>query len=270
MACKIVAEVGINHEGSLEKAKKLILAAKESGADMVKLQTYVTEKRVKADNQFFGLLKDCETTYNEQREMKRYADEIGIEWFSTPFDKESLQFLVEDLGVKKVKFASFDCSNKDLLREANDLGKKYNGLEVILATGMSSEDEILDAVDTLKDVKLTLLHCVSSYPTPTEHAYLLGIETLKFLTAYEYDVGYSDHNPDVYVPAAAVLFGAVMIEKHFTLDKNDSSIDNAVSADPAMFKKMVELVRTYEAAIGTGELGLKEVETFFTIFKRVS
>lgn len=266
----VIAEVGINHEGSLSKAKELIVAAKESGADAVKLQTYTTGMRVKADNQFYKLLEDCETTYEEQREMKEYAETLGIEFFSTTFDKVSTKFLIEDLGVMRVKVASFDCSNTDLLRDLNEYGKKFPHLKVILSVGMSSTTEIMTAVECLSDVELTLLHCVSSYPTPPEQANLLGIRTLKELTCGALPVGYSDHTPDIIVPSAAVLLGATTIEKHFTLDKKDSAVDNAVSADPAMFKEMVKLIRGYEAARGTGSLGLKEVEEFFTIFKRVS
>jgi len=267
----VIAEVGINHEGSLEKAKELIAAAKDADADAVKLQTYQTHLRVNADNQFFDLLKNCETTYDEQAQMKEYADSIGIEFFSTPFDKESMRFLIEDLGVKKIKFASFDCSNKEFLAEANRFGQIHQDLHVILSVGMSSVAEIMDAIETMKDVpKITLLHCVSSYPTPPEQANLLGIRTIKELVGGVFPIGYSDHTPDIIIPSAAVLMGATTIEKHFTLDKNDNAVDNPVSADPAMFKKMVELIRGYEAAMGSGSLGLKEIEEFFTIFKRVS
>lgn len=267
----VVAEIGINHEGSLEKAKDLISAAKESRADAVKIQTYKTELRVDSDNQFFDLLKQCETSYEEQKEMKQHADQIGIELFSTPFDKHSMRFLIEDLGARKIKFASFDCSNKKLLNEANDFGKQYNDLHVILSVGMSNAKEIIEATNCLKNVsKLTLLHCVSSYPTPTEHANLLGIRSLKELTCGKFEVGYSDHNPDILVAAAAVLMGATTIEKHFTLDKNNNAVDNPVSANPKMFKEMVSLIRTYEKAMGDGALGLKDIEKFFTIFKRTS
>lgn len=266
----VIAEVGINHEGSLEKAKELIAAAKDSGADAVKLQTYQTSLRVSANNQFFDLLKDCETTYEEQREMKEYADSLGIEFFSTTFDKHSTKFLIEDLGVMRIKVASFDCSNTELLNDLNEYGKRFGYLKVILSVGMSSTVEIMTAVECLKDVDLTLLHCVSSYPTPPEQANLLGIRSLKELTCGALPVGYSDHTPDITIPSAAVLLGATTIEKHFTLDKNNSAVDNAVSADPAMFKEMVRLIRGYEAARGDGSLGLKEVEKFFTIFKRTS
>ena len=266
----VIAEVGVNHEGSLDKAKKLILAAKESDADAVKLQTYQTNLRVNKDNQFFDLFKKCETTYEEQREMKEYADSLGIEFFSTTFDKHSTKFLIEDLGVMRIKVASFDCSNTELLKDLNEYGKRFSGLKVILSVGMSSTTEIMTAVGCLSDVELTLLHCVSSYPTPPEQSNLLGIRTLKELTCGVLPVGYSDHSPDITIPSAAVLLGATTIEKHFTIDKGDSSIDNPVSADPKMFKEMVRLIREYESARGTGNLGLKEVEEFFTIFKRTS
>ena len=266
----MVAEAGINHEGSLAKAKELAYAAKESNADAVKFQTYQTHLRVNADNQFFNLLKDCELTYDEHAELKEYCDQIGIEYFSTPFDEISLSFEVEVLRNKRIKFASFDVGNTKLLTAANELGKKNPNLKVILSVGMSSVDEILAATNCLKDTWLTLLHCVSSYPTPPEQANLLGINTLRNLTRGVFPIGYSDHTPDIIIPSASVLMGVTTIEKHFTLDKKDSAVDNPVSADPAMFKRMVELVRGYEAAMGSGSLGLKEVEKFFTIFKRVS
>lgn len=267
----VIAEAGINHGGSLSKAKELIVAAKEAGADAVKFQTYQTNLRVKSDNQFFDLLKECETTYDEQRQMKDYADSVGIEFFSTPFDKNAAKFLIEDLGIMRIKVASFDCSNKVFLSELNEYGKKHKNLHIILSVGMSSTSEIMSATNCLKDVtKLTLLHCVSSYPTPIDHANLLGIRSLRELTRGAFPVGYSDHNSGIVVPSAAVLLGATTIEKHFTLDKGDSAVDNPVSADPKMFKEMVGLIRGYEKALGSGSLGLKDVEEFATIFKRVS
>jgi sialic acid synthase SpsE len=265
----IIAEAGINHEGNFEKAKALVDAAKESEADAVKFQTYQTSLRVGKDNQFFGLLKSCELSYDEHLKLKQYADEVGIEYFSTPFDEISLKFLL-DMGVRRIKFASFDVSNKKLLKAANDLATQYLSMEVILSVGMSSVDEIMAAIDILKDVKLVLLHCVSSYPTPPNKANLLEIHSIRNLTGGHYPVGYSDHTPDIIIPSASVLMGAAVVEKHFTLDKTDSAVDNPVSADPSMFKKMVGLIRLYESSLGDGSVGLKEVEKFFTIFKRTS
>lgn len=267
----IIAEAGINHEGDVGKAKELALAALGAGADAVKFQTYKTELRVDADNQFFGLLKSCELTYDEHIDLKKYCGDIGIEYFSTPFDKESLAFEVEELCARKVKVSSFDVGNLDLLREINSYGAKcVEPFDVIMSVGMSSVKEVLAAIEVLKDTNLTLLHCVSSYPTPPEHANLLSINTIRNLTRGLYPVGYSDHTPGIVVPSAAVLLGATTIEKHFTLDKLDNAIDNPVSADPDMFREMVNLIRGYEASMGTGALGLKEVEEFFTIFKRIS
>ena len=266
----IVAEAGINHEGNLGKAKKLAYAAKEAGASAVKFQTYKTIDRVQADNQFFDLLKSCELTYEEHKELKEYCDQLNIEYFSPPFDVASLKFEVETLGNRRIKFASFDVGNTLLLNAANELGKKYSNLKVILSVGMSSVNEILVASECIKNTHLTLLHCVSSYPTPSEQANLLGILSLKNLTKGLYPIGYSDHTSDIVIPSASVLMGATTIEKHFTLDKNDTAVDNPVSADPVMFRNMVELIKTYENALGSGTLGLKEIEKFFTIFKRVS
>lgn len=267
----IIAEAGINHEGKLNKAKNMAEAAKESGADAVKFQTYQTALRVNRDNQFFDLLKGCELTYDEHMKLKEHCDNIGIEYFSTPFDKISMEFEVEKLGTRRIKIASFDVGNTKLLEEVNKYGKKHPGqIKSIISVGMSSVDEILKMTNVVKDTDLTILHCVSSYPTPPEESNLLAINTIRNLTSGLYPVGYSDHTPDIIVPSASVLLGATTIEKHFTLDKNDGAVDNPVSADPSMFRKMVKLIRGYEEAMGTGSLGLKEVEKFFTIFKRVS
>ena len=267
----VVAEVGINHEGNFQKSKDLILAAKDSGADAVKFQTYQTHLRVNADNQFFDLLKSCEQTYDEQSQLKDYADSIGIEFFSTPFDKQSLKFLIGDLGIERIKFASFDVGNLELLRSANNFGKHAPGIHVILAVGMSSVQEIQSAINCLKDVsKLTLLHCISAYPTPPERANLLAIPRLRNLTRGAFEIGYSDHTPDIIIPSASVLLGATTVEKHFTLDKNDNAVDNPVSADPKMFREMVSLIRGYELALGCGSIGLKDIEEFAKIFKRES
>lgn len=266
----IIAEAGINHEGKLGKAKDLASAALDSGADAVKFQTYQTRLRVSADNQFFDLLKECELTYSEHAELSEHCKSIGIEYFSTPFDIVSLDFEVETLDTRRVKVASFDVGNMDLLNVINECGKKYDDFKCIMSVGMSSVDEILAATECLKDTQLTLLHCVSAYPTPPDQANLLGINTIRGFTRGLYPVGYSDHTPDIIIPPASVLMGATTIEKHFTLDKGDCAVDNAVSADPIMFRQMVKLIRRYEGALGSGSIGLKEVEKFFTIFKRNS
>ena len=273
----IVAEVGINHNGNFQKSKDLILAARDSGADAVKWQTYQTDLRVKKDNPAYNILLQCEQTYSEQAKLKEYADKTGIEFFSTPFDEPSLKFLVESLGCDRVKVSSFDVSNLKLLRAISRLSQSMR-LHVIMSVGMFKQNEFWKAVKCFKgwNTPLHLLYCISSYPTPIEKVNLLGINSLKELCASGYccveSFGYSDHTSGVVVPAASVLMGAEIVEKHFTLDKDDGSPDNVVSVAPVEFRKMVDTIRQYELIMGSKytDLGLKDIEKSALIFKRKS
>jgi len=267
----IIAEAGINHNGDLEVAKNLVSAANEAGCDAIKFQTYQTELRVEKDSDIYDLLKRCELSYQETAELKMFADKTGIEFFSTPFDEHSLAFLVETLGIRRIKLASFDVTNKKFLDLVNECAKRYVSLKVILSTGMSNPAEIVDAVETLSNVQsLTLLHCVSSYPTPEKDVNLGAIRSLSYMARSPRDIGYSDHTNDILVPALAVLAGANTIEKHFTLDLNGPGVDNSVSADPEMMKDMVDAIREHERFLGDGVLEMKKIEEPTTAYRRYS
>lgn len=267
----VIAEAGINHEGNLQIAKDLAYAAKESGADAVKFQTYQTDKRVAKDNPAYDILKRCELSYDQQAELVEYCSEVEIEFFSTPFDSDSLNFLI-DQKVKRIKLASFDVTNTEFLRAVNGKCEANPSLNVIMSVGMANRQEVLQALDNLNKVSnLYLLHCVSSYPTPEQEAGLLAVKSLGFIgNSHITRVGYSDHTSGIRVPALAVLVGATVIEKHFTLDLNSAAVDNPVSADPSMMKEMIETIRAYEELLGDGIIAMKEIEQAATAFRRKS
>lgn len=267
----VIAEAGINHDGDLDRAKQLALQAKECGCSAVKFQTYQTDKRVTRDNPAYDILKRCELSFEQQKELKLFCDQVGIEFFSTPFDTESLRFLVEDLGLRRIKLASFDVTNTKFLDAVNEYGKQHPVFRVIMSTGMANSLEINTALDHLKNVAyLTLLHCVSSYPTKDQDANLSAIQNLRHMVHGARTVGYSDHTRGFEVPAASVLVGATTVEKHFTLDYNGPGVDNAVSADPTMMKALVARIQLYEHMLGDGQLEMQEVERAAQVFRRTS
>jgi len=267
----IIAEAGINHNGDLNRALALVDAAKEAGCDAVKFQTYQTDLRVDRASHIYDILKKCELSYEQTADVKWHADKVGIEFFSTPFDEHSLVFLVEDLGVRRIKLASFDVTNSQFLSQVNEYAKRYLALKVIMSVGMANAQDIDTALRCMPDVQnLTLLHCVSSYPTPDSEVNLKAIKTLRQMLNLKIEVGYSDHTNDVLIPALAVLAGATTIEKHFTLDLNGPGVDNPVSANPAMMKDLVDAVREHEVFLGDGSLDMKEIEHGATTFRRFS
>lgn len=267
----IISEIGLNHNGSVERAKKMIDASLWAGCDAVKFQTYQTDLRAAVDSPIYDILKKCELTYEQTADLKRHADQVGIEFFSTPFDEHSLAFLVDDLGLRRVKLASFDTTNLQFLNLVNECARRYPTFRVIMSTGMSNAVEISNALRCLPDVAyLTLLHCISSYPTPEKEVNLRAIHTLKHMMHGHRDVGYSDHTTDVLIPALAVLVGATTIEKHFTLDLEGPGVDNPVSADPQMMKDMVNAIRDHEIFMSDGKLGMKDIEQGASIFRRYS
>ena len=142
MSTFIIAEAGINHRGKLDEAKALVEAAKECGCDAVKFQTYITERRTSPNSDIFDILKSCELTYEQQTEIKVHADKVGIEFFSTPFDEEALFFLIERLGLRRIKLASFDLTNRKMLQAVNEYAISLPALNVIMSTGMATMIEI--------------------------------------------------------------------------------------------------------------------------------
>lgn len=260
MAVYIIAEAGVNHNGDVELAKKLCLAAKQAGADAVKFQTWQTEKIItnkvkQAEYQAsntgtvesqFDMLKRLELTYDDFRKIKKYCDEIGIQFASTADEIDSLNFLIS-LGIPFIKVGSGDIGNIPYLRE---IGSKK--MPIILSTGMSSLADVELSLCALKDggaTEITLLHCTTSYPCPYEYVNLLAMKTLH--KAFAVPVGYSDHTEGLAVPVAAVASGAVIIEKHFTLDRKMPGPDHIASTEPKEFADMVKAIRAVEEALGS-------------------
>ncbi|KIA89125.1 N-acetylneuraminate synthase [Kaistella jeonii] len=264
----IIAEAGVNHNGSIENAFKLVDAAVEAGVDFVKFQTFKAENLVsksakKADYQIentknaeesqFEMLKKLELSHEQHEELIRYCNRKNINFFSTAFDLESLQYL-KDIGLEIVKIPSGEITNLPYLRKAAKLFK-----EVIISTGMSTLKEVAEAVDVFKIAgtsvnNITILHCNTEYPTPFKDVNLLAMLQLK--KEFKTEVGYSDHTLGIEIPIAAVALGATIIEKHFTLDKTMKGPDHAASLEPAELKNMVTAIRNIELAISGN--GLKE------------
>ena len=261
MSSYIIAEAGVNHNGSLELAKNLVDKAKEAGADCVKFQTFIANKIVsknaaKADYQKkqtesaesqHEMLKKLELSFDDFIELNNYCKEIGIEFLSTAFDFESIDFL-NQLGMQVWKIPSGEITNLPYLIKIAKLNKK-----VILSTGMSTMREIEDAVNILKDhgaSELIILHCTTEYPTPYEDVNLNAMLAIK--EKFGCEVGYSDHTMGIEVPIAAVALGAKVIEKHFTLDRTMDGPDHKASLEPSELKTMVDGIRNIELSMGTG------------------
>ena len=257
----VIAEAGVNHNGDLELAKELAKVAKDSGADIVKFQTAKLESLVskfapmaeyqktntgKMQSQM-EMLKKLLLSYEDFKDLSRYCEEIGIQFLSTPFDIDSIEFLFS-LGCGLWKIPSGEITNLPYLEQ---IGKKHQ--PVILSTGMSSLQEVHAAMDVLKRCevgKITLLHCTTEYPAPFDTVNLKAMLTLR--NEFNVDVGYSDHTSGIEIPIAAVALGATVIEKHFTLDCNMEGPDHKASLEPAELKAMVSSIRNIELAMGSG------------------
>ncbi len=259
MAVCIIAEAGVNHNGDLETAKKMALAAKEAGADIVKYQTAVPELVVSKFAQKAAYQKETTNEAESQLEMVRkihfdfeshkqlqaYCNSIGIAYLSSPFDMQSIDFLAT-LKMSVWKIPSGEITNLPYLEKIAAQKKP-----VILSTGMSTLSEIEDAVHVLESggaTDITILHCNTEYPTPYEDANLLAMRDLE--EYFSCPVGYSDHTPGFEADIAAVALGAVIIEKHFTLDKSMEGPDHKASLDVAELTQMVKAVRNTEKALG--------------------
>ncbi len=259
----IIAEAGVNHNGSMETAKKLVDAAVEARVDFIKFQTFKAEKLVsahaeKADYQKlttdaeesqFQMIKKLELDVNAHKELMNYCQQKGIQFISTPFDLESIDLLYE-LGVPLFKIGSGEITNYPYLKKI-----AQKGLPVILSTGMSNLTDVEQALDVLLSNglsrnQITLLHANTEYPTPMDNVNLKAMVTLQ--EAFKIDVGYSDHSLGIEVPIAAVALGAKVIEKHFTLDKNMEGPDHKASLEPEELKAMVKTIRNIEKALGDG------------------
>lgn len=261
--CFIIAEAGINHNGSLNIAKKMILAAKRSGADAVKFQTFKAKEFINDPKETYsyksqgktvtesmlGMFKRYELSKKDFGAISSYCKKIGIIFFSTPQNISDLEILL-DIGVPAIKVGSDDLTNIPLLES---YAKK--NLPIIISTGMSYLEEIKDAVKTIKKYndKLAILHCISSYPARCEELNLSRISTLKaeFPDAI---IGFSDHSAGITASICSVMLGAKIIEKHFTLDKFMRGPDHRFSMDPLELMSLVNGIRAMEKAIGVNEI----------------
>lgn len=259
--CLIIAEAGVNHNGELDLALKLCDAAKEAGADVVKFQTWKTEKIItqnvsQAEYQVtntgieetqYEMLKKLELSYDDFRKIKKHCDEIGILFSSTADEEESLDFLIE-LGIPFIKIGSGDIGNIPYLRY---IGRKK--MPIILSTGMSSLADVDSSINALREggaTDISILHCTTNYPCPYEDVNLRAMLTLQ--DAFHLPVGYSDHTMGKDVAISAVTLGASIIEKHFTLDCHMEGPDHAASTEPAEFAELVKSIRRVESFLGDG------------------
>lgn len=267
----IIAEAGVNHNGSLKLAKQLIDAASEAGADYVKFQTFKTENLVtknalKAeyqknnigddDDSQLNMLKRLELSKNDHLELIEHCKKRNIKFLSTPFDLESIDFL-HSLGLNLWKIPSGEITNYPFLRKIAG----YNG-EVIMSTGMCEPEDVKNAMQALKEngqdlSKVTLLHCTTQYPAPLNDVNLRAMVSLK---EYSENVGYSDHTPGIEIPLAAVALGATVIEKHFTLSRDLPGPDHKASLEPDELMAMVSSIRKVERALGDGEKRVADSE----------
>lgn len=260
MKTLIIAEAGVNHNGSLTIAKEMVIKAKECGADIVKFQTaklnlLVSKYAEMAEYQKNNIgkemsqkemLEKLQLSYVEFQELARFCKQLDIKFLSTPFDIESIHFLDDMQNIWKIP--SGEITNYPYLVEIAKTGK-----EIILSTGMSTLEEVDAALKVLGENgagKITLLHCTTSYPTPMEEVNLKAMLTLK--DYFNIPVGYSDHTLGIEVPIAAVAMGAEVIEKHFTLDRHMEGPDQKASLEPDELKAMVNAIRNIERAMGSG------------------
>ena len=276
--CFIIAEAGVNHNGDINLAKKLIDAAKAAGADAVKFQTFkaenvVIEKAEKAEYQKettgteelqYEMIKKLELTENDFKELADYAKAEKILFLSSPFDKGSVD-LLDGMNVPAFKIASGEITNSPLLKHIAKKGKP-----IILSTGMSTLGEVEEALNVIRSEgieEVILLHCVSNYPARMEDVNLRVMGTLK--QAFKLPVGFSDHTLGITVPIAAVALGACVIEKHFTLDRNLPGPDHKASLDPDELNEMVKAIRDVEKALGDGiKKPTKEEEEIKKVVRR--
>jgi N-acetylneuraminate synthase len=273
----VIAEAGVNHNGSIDLALRLVDAARTAGADAVKFQTFraedvVTPQAVTADYQRsntgetsqFDMIKKLELDEAAHAKVAQHCREQGIEFFSTPFSEDAVAMLVR-LGVKRLKLPSGEITNKPLIECASD-----TGLPLLMSSGMSTMEEVDRAVGWIAArwkkarlpppgaANLTLMHCTSAYPAPADSLNLRALDTMARHTRLP--VGYSDHSEGIEAALAAVAMGATAIEKHLTLDKALPGPDHLASADPVEFATMVNAIRTVEAMLGDGRKEPQPIE----------
>jgi N,N'-diacetyllegionaminate synthase len=260
----VIAEIGINHGGDLDLAKRIIYSASKTGCDAVKFQTYLTEKRAPKGNQeVFDILKKCELPFSDFEILKNHSQNYGLDFFSTPFDKESIECL-ESIDVDLYKVASVDVVNKQLLQELAKTDKP-----VIMSVGMANLEEIREAHAVIKTTSnnLAILHCISAYPTEEKDANLGAIRILQDEFS-DCVIGQSDHTSGIKVPLYAVALGSQIIEKHFKIDDEMDCIDAAVSITEKQTKRLVDEIRILEMILGSEEVDLTVAEKDSYAFRR--
>ena len=273
----IIAEMSANHNQDFHKAVKIIESAKEAGANAVKLQTYTPDTiTINCDNDYFRikgtswegkslyeLYGEAYTPWEWQPKLKKIANDLGMDLFSTPFDHTAVDFL-EKMDVPAYKVASFELLDLPLLRKIAQTGKP-----IIMSTGMATLAEIDEAVSTIRETggnQLALLKCTSAYPAPADE---MNLRTIPHLAdAFGVPVGLSDHTLGIAVPVAAVALGACIIEKHFTLSRQNPGPDSAFSLEPCEFKEMVDAIRTTENALGEVSYEITEKQKVSRVFRR--
>lgn len=274
----IIAEMSANHGQSFEAALELVRAAKQAGADAIKLQTYTPDTMTISSRRpefligkgtlwegrnLYELYGEAYTPWEWQPKLKAEAEKLGMDCFSTPFDDTAVDFL-EEMNVPAHKIASFELVDAELLKKVAATGKP-----VIMSTGMATLAEIDEAVRTLREAECTqlaLLKCTSAYPSLPED---MNLRTIPHLAeAFHVPVGLSDHTLGIAVPVAAVALGACIIEKHLTLRRSDGGPDAAFSLEPAEFRAMVDAVRVAEKALGKVNYEMSEKEQASRVFRR--
>ena len=268
--CFVIAEAGVNHNGSEELALKLVDAAKQAGADAVKFQTFRAEtlskpgvqttdyqKQQTGEADQLAMLKKLELSRDAHVKLKKRCDELKLEFLSTPFDQSAADFLV-GLGVPRLKVPSGELTNHPFIAH---LSKK--NVPLIISTGMATLEEVRETVEVVRatrehcgfseplETRLTLLHCTSNYPARPEDVNLNAMLTMK--QELGLPIGYSDHTAGIHIAPVAVALGAKVIEKHFTLDRKMEGPDHAASLEPNELKAMIENIRAVEEALGSFE-----------------
>ena len=273
----IIAEMSANHNQDFNQAVEIIKAAKDAGADAIKLQTYTPDTvTIDCNNEYFcikgtiwegknlyELYREAYTPWEWQSELKKIANGLELDFFSTPFDETAVDFL-ESMDVPIYKVASFEVVDIPLLQKISQTGKP-----VIMSTGMATLEEIGEAVQTIRKTggnQIALLKCTSAYPASPEEVNLRTISHLA--QAFGTPVGISDHTLGIAVPVASVTLGACIIEKHFTLSRKETGPDSAFSLEPLEFNAMVNAVRTAEKAMGKVHYGVSNQEKESRVFRR--
>ena len=265
----IVAEIGINHEGNLNTAMKLVSEAKKNGADAVKFQVFnpktIAMKKSKiatfhkkniGNTSYDKIWNKLKINYENLYKLKKLSLKLNIDFICTAFDFESLD-IVKKIGVNALKIASSDITDIPLIKEIAKVNKP-----IILSTGMSKKSEILKAVKTINKKNLALLHCVSMYPCDYRYANLKRITSLKD-NFKGFQIGYSDHCKDVAASITAITLGAKIIEKHFTLDKKKNGLDHNLSADPKDLKIICDFAKNYKISLGKKQIEPNPIEFKF-------